>query len=387
MEELFHLLESQTGHGFSSYKKSTIGRRVERRMAAHNLKSLSSYLRFIQRNPAEIHTLFKELLIGVTHFFRDPEAFKSLSQVLSATLRKRPKDSTLRIWAPGCSTGEEPYSLAILLYECMSRLKKHFPVQIFATDIDSQAINLARAGVYSASVVAELTAARLKRFFLKDNGAYRVKKEIRDMVIFAEQDLIRDPAFSKLDLVTCRNLLIYLEPELQKQLLRLFHYALKPGGLLFLGTSESIGNFSHLFSPVDKKSKIFRRRNGGAFANEAVGEFLARPLTHARTEVAPGRPGKKKDDKGPVITNVTEKKLLEKYTSPSVLINQKGEIVYAFGRTGKYLELPQGHAGLNIQEMAHPGIKDALAAAIHESAIRKKRVAVEGLILESRGGT
>jgi two-component system, chemotaxis family, CheB/CheR fusion protein len=379
MEELFHLLESQTGHGFSSYKKSTIGRRVERRMGAQNIKSLSSYIRFIQRNPAEIHTLFKELLIGVTHFFRDPEAFKSLSQVLSATLKKHPKDSTFRIWTPGCSTGEEPYSLAILLYECMSSLRKYFPAQIFATDIDSQAINLARAGVYSASAVAELTAARLKRFFLKDNGAYRVKKEIRDMLIFAEQDLIRDPAFSKLDLVACRNLLIYLEPELQKQLLHLFHYALKPGGLLFLGTSESIGNFSHLFSPVDKKSKIFRRRNAGAFANEAVGQFLARPLRRGRTEVAPGRAGK--DDKGPVITNVTEMKLLEKYTSPSVLINQNGEIVYAFGRTGKYLELAQGHAALSIQEMAHPGIKDALVAAIHESGSQKKRVAVQGLIL------
>jgi two-component system, chemotaxis family, CheB/CheR fusion protein len=379
MEELFHLLESQTGHGFSSYKKSTIGRRVERRMGAHNIKSLSSYLRFIQRNPAEIHTLFKELLIGVTHFFRDPEAFKNLSKVLSATLRKKPKDSTLRIWAPGCSTGEEAYSLAILLHECMSSLKKHFPVQIFATDIDSQAINLARAGVYSASVVAKLPAERLKRFFIKENGAYRVKKEIRDMLIFAEQDLIRDPAFSKLDLITCRNLLIYLEPELQKQLLHLFHYALKPGGLLFLGTSESIGDFSNLFSPVDKKSKIFRRRNAGAFTNEAVGQFLARPPRRGRTEVAPGRPGK--DDKGPVITNVTEKKLLEKYTSPSVLINQNGEIVYAFGQTGKYLELPQGHAALHIQEMAHPGIKDVLVAAIHESGSQEKRVAVQGLIL------
>ena len=381
MEELFHLLESQTGHGFSSYKKSTIGRRVERRMASHNIKSLSSYLRFIQRNPAEIHTLFRDLLIGVTHFFRDPEAFANLSKVLKTTLRKRPEDSTLRIWSPGCSTGEEPYSLAILLHECMNKLKRHFRVQIFATDIDSQAIKMARAGVYAARVVTELTAARLKGFFLEDNGAYRVKQEIRDMVIFAEQDLIRDPTFSKLDLITCRNLLIYLEPELQKQLLRLFYYALKPGGLLFLGTSESIGNFTNLFSPVDKKSKIFRRRNGGAFANEAVGQFLARPVTHAGTEVAPGRPRKGKDDKRALVTNVTEKMLLEKYSSPSVLINQKGEIVYAFGHTGKYLELPQGHAGLNIREMAHPGIKDALAAAIHESATRKKRVVVEGLIL------
>ena len=381
MEELFHLLESQTGHDFSSYKKSTISRRVNRRMGVQRIKSLSSYLAFIRRNPSEIDALFKELLIGVTHFFRDPEAFKSLSKVLSATLRKHPKDSTFRIWSPGCSTGEEPYSLAILLDECRSKLKKRFRVQIFATDVDSEAISLARAGVYSGSVVSELTAERLKRFFLKDNGVYRVKKEIRDMVVFAEQDLIRDPAFSKLDLITCRNLLIYLEAELQKQLLRLFHYALKPGGLLFLGTSESIGIFSHLFSPVDKKSKIFRRRNGGAFANEAVGEILVRPLTHARPDRAPGRPGKKKDDNGPVITNLTEKKLLEEYTSPSVLINQNGDIVYAFGHTGKYLELPQGHAALNINDMAHPGIKDALAAAIHEAAIRKKRVALEGLIL------
>jgi two-component system, chemotaxis family, CheB/CheR fusion protein len=379
MEELFNLLESQTGHDFSLYKKSTSGRRIERRMGAHNIRSLSSYLSFVQRNPAEVHTLFKELLIGVTHFFRDPEAFKNLSKVLMATLRTRPRYSTLRIWAPGCSTGEEPYSLAILLHECMSNLKKHFPVQIFATDIDSQAINLARAGVYSASAVAELRAERLKRFFLKDNGAYRVKKEIRDMLIFAEQDLIRDPAFSKLDLISCRNLLIYLEPKLQKQLVRLFHYALKPGGLLFLGTSESVGNFSNLFSPVVKKSRIFRRRNVDASADEAIGQFLARPLRHGRTDVRPAQPIK--DDKGPVITKVTEKKLLEKYPSPSVLINQNGEIVYAFGRPGKYLELAQGHAALNIQEVANSGIKEALTAAIHESVNERKRVSVQGVIL------
>jgi two-component system, chemotaxis family, CheB/CheR fusion protein len=381
MEEICHLLESKTGHSFASYKKSTIGRRIERRMNVHNIKSLSSYRQFIQRNPAEVHTLFRELLIGVTHFFRDPDAFKKLNRVLTATLRNRPKGSTLRIWVPGCSTGEEAYSLAILLHEITNSLKKYFPVQIFATDIDGEAINLARAGVYPAGVADELTAGRLKRFFLKENSTYRVKKEIRDWMIFAEQDVIRDPAFSKLDLIACRNLLIYLEPELQKQLLRIFHYALKPGGHLFLGTSESIGDFVNLFSTVDKKWKIFRRRDGGDFANEAVGQLLLRPVKRGSSEVALGRQGK--EDHRRVITKVTEKKLLEKYSRPCVLINQNGDILYVFGRTGKYLELAQGHPGLNIREMANAGIRDELVAAIRKASTQMKRVSLQGLLLNT----
>lgn len=263
LKKIFVLLRAQTDHDFSDYKPSTIQRRIERRMAVHQVESMDDYVKFIRQSPEEVDALFRDMLIGVTSFFRDPEAFTALEeQVIPRLFADRSADAPVRIWVPGCSTGEEAYSLAILLAERQEALKKNITVQVFGTDIDSQAIAAARAGVFPASIATDLTPERLARYFAAGpgDGAYRIHKTIRDMLVFSEQNVIKDPPFSKLDLISCRNLLIYLDAELQKKLLPLFHYALNPGGHLFLGTSETVGDFGDLFAVLDRKQKIFRRK-------------------------------------------------------------------------------------------------------------------------------
>ena len=275
LQKIFQLLRSGTGHDFSFYKRNTLCRRIERRMSVHQIERLPDYVSYLERTPQEVTTLFKELLIGVTNFFRDSQAFESLNRCLMAeVLANKSKDDAVRVWVPGCSSGEEVYSIAIILRECMDKLKKDFRVQIFGTDIDGDAIDMARAGLYPASIVADVTPERLKRFFVAEEGAFRIKKEIREMVVFAIQDVLKDAPFTKLDLLSCRNLLIYLDVELQKKLLPLFHYTLRPDGILFLGSSESIDGFTDLFSLLDKKWKLFKRRPTAASA-EAVVPFPA----------------------------------------------------------------------------------------------------------------
>ncbi|MGE4073016.1 MAG: chemotaxis protein CheB [Lysobacterales bacterium] len=264
LKKIFVLLRAQTGHDFSKYKPSTINRRVERRMAVHQIDSLDSYIRFLQQTPTEVVALFHDLLIGVTNFFRDPEAFKVLEETIIPTLfADKTAGSTVRVWCAGCSTGEEAYSIAILLQERMESLKQNFTVQLFATDIDSRAIATARSGLYPANIAADITPDRLARFFSAEaNGSsYRVHKSLRDMLVFSEQNVIKDPPFSRLDLISCRNLLIYLNLELQKKLIPLFHYAIRPGGLLFLGTSEGVGEFGQAFAVLDRKAKLYQRKS------------------------------------------------------------------------------------------------------------------------------
>jgi two-component system CheB/CheR fusion protein len=220
------------------------------------------YVRYLQENSQELDLLFKELLIGVTNFFRDPAAWEQLSaEAIPALLASRPLGKALRAWVPGCSTGEEAYSLAIVFKEALEEIKPRgkFSIQIFATDLDRDAIEKARSGIFSANIAADISAARLKRFFTKEEHGYRVRKEIREMVIFAPQNLIMDPPFTKLDILSCRNLLIYLTTEVQKKLIPLFHYSLTPGGILFQGSAETVGDFTHLFTPLGAKSRIFRR--------------------------------------------------------------------------------------------------------------------------------
>ncbi len=260
---IFTLLRTHTGHDFSFYKKNTLYRRIERRMNIHQISNIGRYVRFLQENPHELDLLFKELLIGVTNFFRDPEAFKALKEdALPAVLKNKGKHSTFRAWIPGCSTGEEAYSVAIAIVECLDQLKMlgNVKVQIFATDIDKEAVDRARQGLYLPTIATDVSPERLQRFFTKDEYGYRVAKTIREMVVFAPQNLIMDPPFTKLDLLCCRNLLIYFTAELQKKLLPLFHYTLNPGGILFLGSSETIGGFQDLFAAVDNKWKIFNRK-------------------------------------------------------------------------------------------------------------------------------
>ena len=373
MKKVFILLRAQTGHDFSQYKQSTINRRVERRMAVHQIERLNEYVRHLQQTPAEVEALFRDLLIGVTNFFRDPEAFAALKeQVIPRLFADKDAGAAIRVWVPGCSTGEEAYSIAILLQEQMELLKQSFKVQVFATDIDRQAIEQARTGVYPASIAADISPERLSRFFVQepDGTAYRVHKSLRDLLVFSEQDVIKDPPFSKLDLISCRNLLIYMGGDLQKKLMPLFHYALKPGGTLFLGTSETVGEFADLFATLDRKSKLYQRKENGSGAQRpAMGKYLP-PLTEGG---AASRPSAKAPGESTFrLRELTERALLQQYAPVGALINQRGEILYLHGRTGLYLEPAPGEAGMNILKMAREGLRHELTTALHKAvAIRE----------------
>lgn len=301
LREVFALLLARTGHAFDQYKLNTIQRRVERRMAVHHLGSVADYARYLGQAPQEVDALFRDLLIGVTRFFRDPEAFQSLQErAIPRLFAGKPAGALVRVWVPGCATGEEAYSLAILLQEHMETLAERYVLQVFATDLDLQAIQRGRAGLYPASLAADVSPERLARWFTRepDRGGYRIHKSIRDLLIFSDQDLIRDPPFSRLDLVSCRNLLIYLGGNLQKQLIPLFNYALNPGGILFLGSSESVGASLDLFAPLDRRWKIYQQqpvsRNGfsgslGGPARERLRPELAAAIHGAVTQATPVR--------------------------------------------------------------------------------------------------
>jgi two-component system CheB/CheR fusion protein len=383
LNPIFLLLRSKTGHDFVNYKKNTIRRRIERRMNVHAIESIAQYTRYLHNNPQEVEMLFKELLIGVTSFFRDGEAFELLrSKIVSEILAGKSNESSLRFWVPGCSTGEEVYSLAMLLREAMDESQVNPRIQIFGTDIDAEAVDIARTGQYSANAAADLSPERRKRFFVKEGNAYRIKKEIREMAVFAVQNVIKDPPFTKLDMICCRNVLIYLDTELQKRIIPLFHYVLKPGGLLLLGSSETIGSFNDLFSLIDKKWKLFRRKNTTLMQQPRPFDSAAPPVydgvTPSAIHVAAGRQVS--------VSDVAEKELLDKYAPPCVIVNQKGDILYTHGRTGKFLELAAGAANLNVHEMAREGLRLDLSAAMRKCNQRKKAVTLEGLQVRTNGG-
>ncbi len=388
MKKIFVLLRAQTGHDFSNYKPSTINRRIERRMAVNQIESIDGYVRHLQRNPAEVDALFNDLLIGVTNFFRDPEAFQLLEDnVIPKLFAGKHADDVIRIWTTGCSTGEEAYSLAILLVERMEALKQSFIVQIFATDIDSRAIATARAGRYPAGIVADISPERLARFFTiePDGNAYRIHKGIRDMLIFSEQNVIKDPPFSKLDLISCRNLLIYLDAELQKKLIPLFHYALKLGGMLFLGTSEGIGEFDTLFSVVDRKAKLYQRRDD--IPGQRAARHLVIPLVSATqaTHMVRGKTRTAFPVKQP-LRELTEQSLLQQVIAAGVLVNGHGDILYLHGRTGMFLEPAPGEAGINnILKMAREGLRPGLTATLHKAAGTNDTVHCPGVRVKTNG--
>ncbi len=387
-KKIFVMLRAQTDHDFSLYKPSTINRRIERRMAVHQIKKIDDYVKYLQRTPAEVEALFRDLLIGVTNFFRDPEAFKVLEEhILPSLFDGRPGDSTVRVWSPGCSTGEEAYSIAILLQECLEDLKQSYKVQIFATDIDSRAIATARTGLYPASIAIDITPERLARFFSTeaDDSTYRIHKSIRDMVVFSEQDVIRDPPFSKLDLISCRNLLIYMSGELQKKLIPLFHYALGPGGFLFLGTSESVGEFSDLFAVKDVTAKVFKRKQDVHSAGRtALGRFLPSLVTREETalQVAEKRgvPGKLS------LRELTERALLQQVAPTGALVNNRGDILYLHGRTGMYLEPAPGESGINnVLKMAREGLRHELTTVLQKAVKTNEIMRSPGLRVKTNG--
>jgi len=381
LNKIFVLLRAQTGHDFSQYKPNTIQRRIERRMALQQIETMDEYIRYLQQTEPEVEALFRDMIIGVTNFFRDPQAFQTLEeQVIPKLFAGKSEGYTIRVWVPGCSTGEEAYSLAILLAEHQKTLKQNFRVQIFATDIDSQAIATARAGLYLQNISADISPERLEHFFTTEDGgaAFRIHKNIRDMVIFSEQSLIKDPPFSKLDLLSCRNLLIYISAELQKKLIPLFHYALNPDGFLFLGSSETVSEFGDLFSAKDRKAKLFQRKEN--FQNMGRRHFLTAMIT---PEAAPLRvaplPKTVLPNKVP-LRELTEQALLQQIVSVGALVTKDGDILYLHGRTGAYLEPAPGEAGVNnILKMAHEGLDRPLTMSLHKAVLTNQVVHFPGV--------
>ena len=391
LKKIFILLRSQTGHDFSQYKPSTINRRIERRMAVHQVAGVDDYVRYLQQSPVEVEALFCDLLIGVTNFFRDPEAFKVLEeQVIPKLFEGKPAGAVVRAWTTGCSTGEEAYSIAMLLQERMDLLRMAYKVQVFATDIDSRAIATARAGIYPASIAADMTPQRLDRFFTAepDGSAYRVHKGIRDMLVFSEQDVIKDPPFSRLDLISCRNLMIYLGSDLQKKLIALFHYALLPGGMLFLGTSETVGEFSNLFAVLDRKSKVYQRKEDYQGAKRAaLDRFLAQsPVTVVKDPGPRTSSGKVTSPLKLSMRELTERALLDQVVPVGALVNGQGDILYLHGRTGMYLEPAPGDAGINnILKMAREGLQRELTTALHKASITRERITALNIQVRTNG--
>ncbi|NCD26686.1 MAG: chemotaxis protein CheB, partial [Deltaproteobacteria bacterium] len=354
LEKIILLLRAKTGHDFSQYKKNTLYRRIERRMSIHQIDRIMSYVRFLQENSQETEILFRELLIGVTSFFRDPGAWEHLQkQALPLLLKACPPNGILRAWTPGCSTGEEAYSLAMIFKETVAQLapESGIKLRIFATDLDKDAIDKARHGLYPPSIAADVSGERLDRFFVRDGHGYRVGTDIREMVTFATQNVIMDAPFTRLDILICRNLLIYLAPELQQKLVSLFHYSLNPDGVLFLGSSESINSSIDLFTPIDSKSRLFRRRESILTAAKIAFQPSFFPvLPDISQETTMLKPAAN-------IQSLADQVLLQHFSPPAVLVNNKGDILYISGRTGKYLEPPAGKVNWNIHAMAREGLR------------------------------
>jgi two-component system CheB/CheR fusion protein len=377
VEKVCLLLRSQTGHDFSLYKRSTVHRRIERRMGLHQIDSIPDYVRYLQESPQETQLLFKELLIGVTSFFRDPAAWECLrKKAIPAILAARTAGGALRAWVPGCSTGEEAYSLAMIFKEVVAEEKPagSFSLQIFATDLDKDSLDRARQGVYPANIAGDVSAERLRRFFVEAKHGYQVGKQIRDMVLFAPHNLLMDPPFTRLDILTCRNLLIYLAPELQKKLLPLFHYSLNPGGVLFLGSAETVGTATDLFAPLEGKTQIFRRLDSGLRTEPVDFPTSVLPASPRGTAALPAETGAQKTP--PNLQVLAEQLLLQRHVPAAVLTNDKGDILFINGRTGPYLEPAAGKANWNIYAMAREGLRHELGAAF-QKALREKRTVTQ----------
>ncbi|RJQ43349.1 MAG: PAS domain-containing protein [Nitrospiraceae bacterium] len=382
LQKIFILVRNQTGHDFTYYKQNTIVRRIEKRMTIHQIDTIADYVTYLRDNPSEINILFKELLIRVTKFFRDPDAFEFLKKkVLPDICKNASEERTVRIWVPGCSTGEEAYSIALLLHEYISEQNQPCKIQIFATDIDSDSIETARTGLYPDNISDDISKEQLKRYFTKEDNAYRISNRIREMVVFAVQNVVKDPPFSKVDMIICRNLLIYLGPELQKKLIPLFHYALRPEGILFLGTSETIGAFSDLFSVINNKWKIFKPKKSPFAPAEALNYYppQLKTVTHDLHSFKKAKTGEI------TLGEMTEKILLDRYAPPCVITDENGSILYFHGRTGQYLEPSPGKANLNIFDMAREGLRLELRAGVRKTITQKTDMILENLKVKTNG--
>jgi two-component system CheB/CheR fusion protein len=383
LQKILMLLRANTGHDFTLYKKSTIVRRIERRIAFHQLNDYVDYINLLRENPNEIMLLFNELLIGVTKFFRDRDAFDVLRDKLYPLLSLKKDIDPIRVWIAGCSTGEEAYSVAMLIIEYLDTLKqpKIPKLQIFATDLDPQAIDHARSASYFSNITSEISPERLERFFIKVNDSYVVKKEVREMIVFAQHNLVKDAPFTRLDLLCCRNVLIYLTSELQKKIIPVFHYSLNPNGLLFLGPAESVGTFSDSFTSLDNKWKIFQRKEGAS----ALGNMLDFPFhvasqNHKNLKIHLPV----KSLKSP-LAETFHKILLESFTPASLLLNERGDILYINGQTSRFMQINSGEAVFNIHRLAKDELKYALGNALHQAWEKKDKVEVPEIKIKDNG--
>ncbi|GLX79475.1 chemotaxis protein CheR [Thalassotalea insulae] len=384
LQAITKLMHQKTGHDFSLYKTSTLHRRIERRMIIHNIDSLHAYVNFLKHNAQEIELLFKELLIGVTQFFRDQAVWDYLKDsALPTLLTRRTKPHTFRAWCIGCSTGEEAYSLAIIFTEVIRQIAnpKAFSVQIFASDLSPDAIATARRGRYPLSITDHIPQTYLTRYFDRHDDYYQIKQSIRDMVLFAQQDVIIDPPFTKLDLIVCRNLMIYFNTKLQSKLLPLFHYSLRPGGMMLLGSSETIGSFNYLFSAIASKFKLFDRRDNVPIRSSEFMLSSFPPLTYATKEFSVPSPRKPEQ---PVnsLQSAADHVLLQVYAPAAVVVNQLGDIVYISGRTGKYLEPAAGKANWNFHAMIRESLRAPLYLGLKQAMTQSEPIHLNGLSVQ-----
>lgn len=363
LNQILALLRTRTRFDFRCYRKKMLVRRVERRMGLNHFEELSAYLAYLRQNPPEVKHLVRDLLISVTSFFRDPEALEILAkEAIEPLVRGKDADSSLRVWVPGCATGEEAYTITMLILDRLARAQKTCRLQVFATDVDEDALEVARLGIYPESISADVAAERLSRFFTPlEDSAYQINKQVRECIVFAPQNLVLDAPFSKLDLISCRNILIYLEPEVQKKVIALFHFGLIPGGYLLLGPSETVGRHTQLFEPVSKKWRIFRRI--GPVRADRV-EF---PIATPGESVEPGRRALESPPRAPGVAELTQRLLLEELAPAAVLINRRFEILYFIGPTTQYLDVPTGEPTKDLLSMAKDGLRVKLRSAIHKA--------------------
>jgi two-component system CheB/CheR fusion protein len=381
MNKIFIFLRSRTGNDFSYYKSTTLKRRINRRMMVHKIDRVSDYIRLMQRETQEVDALFQDILINVTAFFRDPSIFDAITKIAFPKLMgRRPTDVPIRIWVPGCSTGQEAYSIAIVLHEYLGERANMHHIQVFGSDIDEGAIEKARNGLYPETIRDEVSQMRLKRYFHKVAGGYQVNKLLRDLCVFAVQNVAKDPPFSRIDLLSCRNLLIYLGATLQKKVLSVFHYALQPGGYLLLGTSETIGSKSDLFTLKDKRAKLYQKKSVVTHLNE---DIVFRPnlgILHSEIPQCD-------QENNPVydLEKEADRLLLETYVPPGIIVNPDQVVMRFLGRTWPYIEPSDGVASLNLYKIAHPDLAIELRAAIHGVAREGGKVRKENIRFDVGG--
>ena len=383
LSAILAFLKNRVGHDFRAYKLGTLGRRIARRMEFHHLKTMTAYLSFLRKNEDEANLLFKDLLISVTAFFRDPEAFSAFEQkVIIPLVASKHDDQPIRVWIPGCATGEEAYSIAMLLVEHLEKTNTHCSIQIFASDIDETALSYGRTGLYPENIESSVSEARLQRFFSKEDHSYRIKKSLRKLVTFASQNLISDPPFSNLDLISCRNLLIYLSAEVQSKVLALFHFALRENGNLFLGHSETSSQQESLFKPLAKKWRIYQR-TGPARSTSRV-EF---PIASRITRSIPPFVGKQVYDKNQLrLGDVTQQFLLQEFAPAAVLVNIKHQIVHFSGPTSRYLEQPSGSPSQDLLVLAKHELRAKLRLALRQVTEENKRVVIDDIQMLKENG-